>query len=62
MTPEQLKGALLFIDAIDADLKVNKTHHKEKIGLKLKLANAIKSKDAEKAKEIIRRYHNLTRA
>ena len=58
MTPEQLKGAILFIDAIDADMKVNQTNKKEKIGLKLQLANAIKSKDAEKAKEIIRRYHN----
>ncbi len=60
MTKEQRKGAMIFLDAINADMKINQTNKKEKIGIKLQLINAIKADDAEKTYEAIRRYHNLT--
>jgi hypothetical protein len=59
MTTEQLQGAKLFVDAMNADLKANKTNEKTKIGLILKLKTAINNMDATKAMWTIKQYLSL---
>lgn len=59
MTKEQHQGALLFIDAIESDMANNKTNLPAKIGIKMQLQQAIKSRDAKKAIEAVKKYHGL---
>jgi len=61
MTTEQLQGAKLFLDAMNADLEVNKTNQIKKIGLIMQLKKHINAKDAEKSMEVIKQYHNLSK-